>query len=385
MKQLVILLILGGIAGYFHIFSFLNQTFLVTDLLRHEFEICDANPLVQPFESSERFSCFRKSIVAIVKRYGLRIGVEVVKEYAATENGTYLQGQRCHALAHEVGNAAARMGVPSEALMKDCVGMCVDSQSATTVTGMDLGCLNGAAHTWVLLQPDIRLVSKKCAIQGVSDDVADGCYHGLGHGLSELYGDDIKKEIQECEKIPVAHGRYQCAHAVFMEKTALFTTSKNIVFDPVSYCQTLPKEIKDSCDEFTGFLVYSQKRDVNNAFDSCKFAADFIRPQCLNRIGEAVYKSTLSADAILGCMNALSYTDKKLCVTGFVRASIDTVNDAFGATALAACQSLPEEFRQVCFGDAGKILQLRYGAGIRVLACNTIRTDEARLACISSL
>jgi hypothetical protein len=286
-------------------------------------------------------------------------------------------------MAHVVGESAAAMGATPSEILTQCVGLCTVASDAIPVEGLDLGCINGAAHTWVLRSEHIEQASQYCQFASIDESVRDGCFHGLGHGLSERYQGNLTLEIEECAKLPTDRGRFQCAHAVFMESQVL-PLSRSIPMLPTEYCHTLVPEIAKSCYEFAGFMEHGQRQDVSRALHTCNQVPQDQMDSCSTRVGESIYLLRRNVSDIASCLVA-SESQSKACLTGFISRTIDTIDDRYGDQAFLACQSFAAEQKTQCFAMAGNILQERYGLKIKERSCLSISGQEERFACQGGL
>lgn len=354
----------------------------LTSVLRARLISCENDETTNTFDGSPRQRCYNRELVSMVRSYGIASTIRSLKSYMKTPQGTYLQGMRCHAMAHEIGNAAAQSGMPSDVLMTQCIGLCDIGEGRNPVEGIDLGCMNGAGHTWVLMSADIQDAFAKCAIPSIPDAVKEGCYHGIGHGLHERYGADIKSAVSQCLLLPNKEARYQCAHAVFMERQPTSFT-RHIPFDLVLYCRELPTEVGTSCFEFIGFMQYSYTHDAYQALRICDAVLESMQSGCRNRVGEAIY--TLNDDIVdvHQCADASAMYAND-CVTGFTRTIIDDVNDTRGNRAIRACETLPEGLQSHCYAVIGETLLARYGEGIRRRTCGVISSPTYMDICMKA-
>ena len=353
----------------------------LTSVLRAKFVSCEQAQMVGVYEGSPQQRCFNKQLVSMVKAYGISSTITALRSYMKTPNGSHLQGMRCHAMAHEIGNAAARFGTPSDVLMTQCIGLCDFGQGTRPVEGIDLGCMNGAGHTWVLMNPDVGDAFGKCAVPSIPDSVRQGCYHGIGHGLSERYGVDFVSAVNQCLELPNKDARYQCSHAIFMEPRLGTQSEKSI--DLVSYCESLPPEVRASCFEFAGFMRYTNTLDVDVGLDICEKVPQDLQSPCRNRVGEALYAIHNSVTDVLKCGQASNQRSDD-CISGFVRTIIDDVNDTQGDLALSSCDLVSESQKLRCYQKVGETLNSRYGNAIRNAACHRITVVPYRNVCLKA-
>lgn len=353
----------------------------VPSLLRSRLVDCERYENTYVFDESPRHRCYVQALVSMVKSYGIARTISSLRSYIHTANGNYLQGMRCHALAHEIGNVAARMGTPSEVLMNQCTGLCDFGQGREPVDDIDMGCLNGAGHTWVLMSSAIEEAFAKCAVPSIPLSLKQGCYHGIGHGLREKYGVDVQMAITQCLRMPNDQAQYQCAHAIFME-SPIANAQIGLPADIPSYCKHLPNSVSESCYEFIGFMEYSREMNVAVALQLCDHAPDSTQSLCRLRVGEAIFTVRYMPNDIDQCVRAFSKSQIADCVRGFIRTSVDNVNDVLGESALRACQALPNDEQKECYRVLGEMLFLRFGDISRQQTCRSIHVEQYRQACL---
>lgn len=381
---LICILLYGGgvLVGLSSIPQIVSRSpFFVVNQMQ-QFRACEFSSVRSTYISSDKEQCYIKTLVSMVKRFGVRNAIDVFRMYVATPEGVFLTGQRCHALAHEVGNTAVRQGVSPHTLLTECKGMCDTSISFQTVGGLDLGCLNGAGHSWVLLDATVLEVAKNCLDPDVDTDAQDGCFHGIGHGLTEKYNGIIPLAIDECRTLPLSRARFQCAHAIFMEKQSKLVKGNEMI-DPYLYCLTLPPEMATSCFEFAGYISYSQTKNVSVALNHCRNAPADTKRLCLERVGESLYEERFAQEDVSDCFGSVDTDSAHRCLYGYIRASIDHINDAYGTFALASCTKLPkDQQREQCYLYAGQVMSVRYGKDKWATACGTIPEERFRLLCL---
>lgn len=372
----------GTLVGAGKVSFFTLHSPFISKFLQSRLAVCEKLPAAYVFDGSDKDHCYVTALVTMVRQYGLAVTAGTLRGYMSTNTGHYLQGQRCHAFGHEMGNEAVRSGISPHELFTQCIGMCSVASGTNTIEGLDLGCMNGAAHTWVLLNPDIREVEKICDDPTISQDIREGCYHGIGHGLSERYGGDVIREIDACKTLVNGRAQYQCAHAVFMEKQALLTHD-GLPVNPSSYCLTLPTDMEPSCFEFAGFMEYSLTGgDVPQSLAVCDRVPSDMQSLCRNRVGQSAYLVRQHSQDVLSCLVA-DVIKRNDCMDGFVQVSIDTVNDVYGDHAFPSCALLPSMYQNRCYMKVGQVLRDRDGQSLRVSACHTVPDPEHQKACLS--
>jgi hypothetical protein len=377
MRKFFILLVF--IAGLFTGFMGVFPTVFLPSMLQVRLVHCESLSSQEKYLGSKIEHCYNDTLVDMVKQFGLKSSVETVRGYMKSSSGSLLEGQRCHALAHEIGNAAAKTNISPYTLLSECTDMCKSKTGVETVSGLDLGCANGAAHTWVLLGKSVESAVENCNGSNMPDNIQEGCFHGIGHGLIEKYGGNIVEAVSDCIKLPSPNARYQCAHAIFMSTSARMESGGRFA-STVSYCDSLPSDIRQSCFEFAGFIAYFQTKQAPDVSITCNQIAGEMRRFCLQRGGEALYLSRNDTRDIGNCF----FVDDEAvydCIIGFVRVSVDNVNDYFGSDAYTACHMIPFSHQGFCFGQTGIILEKRYGKDVRRKFCDDIKDKRLSSAC----
>ncbi len=331
---------------------------------------CEKKPYDEiQFDHSERSSCYKLTVAGMVRDEGLGITINTLKTYMQSDEGKFLDGRRCHDLGHGIGIEAVKKGVPSKEILTECADWCVG------------GCLNGAAHVYVLTdhQPD-ELVSF-CNVDGVGENLKRMCYHGLGHGYMETNSADITKTMNFCEQIPSEMGQYECGHAAVMDYALLYTAPvRTIPEDIVGFCDSKKKVFQPSCYEFVGFLAYSRTVDTKDSFVACKKIPAEFKENCQERIGEA-YFSILGRDPekiVKGCEIG---TGEELdrCMEGAVRSSIYGADSSFGGLGAKFCSLLQNKTsRIICFEFLGGEIEAVHGQERRTETCNQLFGEDKK-------
>lgn len=325
---------------------------------------CEKNPYDEiSFDGSERSTCYQSTVGKLIDEYGLKTAIGSLKGYMLTEQGKLLEGRRCHDLGHWIGIEAVKKGVPNKEILTECADWCIG------------GCLNGAAHVYVLTGHQPNELVEFCNVDGVSENLQRMCYHGLGHGYMENSNADVSKTMDFCEKIPIEMGQYECGHAAVMDYALLYTAPvRTIPEDIVGFCDNKQKVFQPSCYEFVGFLAYSRTVDTKDSFKACRRIPVSFRQKCEERIGEA-YFSILQRDPekiIKGCEIGIG-EEIDNCIVGAVRSSIYGSDSSFGDLGIKFCSATTSEVsRGKCFKFLGGEIVSVHGQERRLAACNKL-------------
>lgn len=325
---------------------------------------CEKDPYDEiSFDSSSRSNCYQSAVRLLIENYDLRAAINGLKEYMETEQGKLLDGRRCHDLGHGIGIEAVKKGVPSREILTECADWCVG------------GCLNGAAHVYVLTDHTPKELVEFCDVEGIEEKSKRMCYHGLGHGYMENFKADISRAMDFCEKIPQEVGQYECGHAAVMDYALLYSAPvRTIPEDIVGFCEARQKVFRPSCYEFVGFLAYSRTVNTKDSFEACRKIPKEYRQNCTQRIGEA-YFSILQRDPdkiVAGCEvgNGIEIDE---CMEGSVRSSIYGADSSFGGLGSILCGKLSnKDSRSACYKYLGGEIEAVHGQERRQKTCNKL-------------
>lgn len=335
---------------------------------------CESHPHESlTFESSTRYHCYEQTIGGIGRRYGVHASVGALKAYMETPAGNLLQGARCHAIGHTIGETAVARHDSSQEILTTCKDFC------------GFGCLNGAAHAWILLNGNVMAAETFCKSAEVSEDVKNGCFHGIGHGVAEYANLNIEKGLALCDQLKDKDAQFQCGHAVIMDvRHVSLPASGTLPSDIVHFCVGLSDTYRPSCDIFAGFLEYGLTHNASSAFSVCARVPSAVSRDCNERIGEALLMASIkdTTKIFRGCNAATDTNALRSCLFGSLRASIDGPDSFAGEAAFRLCASVSKDVRNQCFTYAGGLLVQRYGSIQRAQACAILPSAE-RMACLS--
>jgi hypothetical protein len=339
---------------------------------------CEREDVGMEYFESVFERCYTQQLVKLIKQYGLAMAIQTFSRYMESPKGASLSGQRCHALAHEIGNTAAKTGEDPHTIFTQCKDMCSTLENPEIILGIDLGCMNGAAHTWVLLSRSFEEAIQKCDDRTVSQEVREGCYHGLGHGLYEQFGGDVIPAVSNCLTITDPKGQYQCSHAIFMERPQ--GKGSGLPQDVGSYCASLPQSVSPSCFAFAGAMEYLRSGDIHRAQTWCRRNDNVAPEECLLRTGEALYISAYDPADIARCF--VGNNQDQVCTQGFLRAAANTVRDVFGNEAMRACSFVPQGSWKNCVQQVIDQVTNLYGKDVATALCAALETEVERKACM---
>lgn len=194
--------------------------------------------------------------------------------------------KKCHDYAHEIGHEAF-----------DIFGFAVSIAHA----GTDI-CAGGYTHGILehYFASDTRLgETPERACDGIDEKKRGSCFHGVGHGLMFLYGDDITKSLEKCETLGDKKWKNRCAEGVFMELYAgdprhaggQVKYDINDLFAPCAASHTGSAGYVCGFYSGLGYLRYHDE-DYSGALSACKAGGGYAR-MCITGVGREVAKRYL--------------------------------------------------------------------------------------------
>ena len=187
-----------------------------------------------------------------------------------------------------------------------------------------------------------------CDDLGNTDDTVKGaCVHGLGHGFTLLFPDNLTSALDLCNTIyKDAASRFYCASGVFMQRDLDRGAQDAQSANPLYPCDTFT-DIPAACYAFKiTRLVYEQNYQDDDIIKLCLSLPTHERRGCFMGYGFHNYIPLLENPELLGELCGTGDTnDKKMCIDGAVLQA--TLFDQYNLQ--PACESLTDnELRQWC-------------------------------------
>ncbi len=272
----------------------------------------------------------RDPLVATVEREGPEAALALLRQRIADPAVAGI----CHALVHEVGQAArAKLGT-DEALRTD-----------DDICGS--GYTHGIIETSFAEMGDPAVASKTfCPPKQAK------CFHGLGHGLMFALANDVPRSIALCDALAERSDRIQCAEGVFMEN---FNTDESVhrtaylrTDDPFFPCRDQAEPYKGVCAFYAPrYYVRLHPQAYKEALAWCATLPKGPADGCAKGVGSVTAKQHIN-DPLLaqdvcegGAADQVGY-----CVQGAV--SYVIVHHASVAKGQEFCDALHDEHRAGC-------------------------------------
>lgn len=343
--MIVLLLIFLIFAHFYNLNSFSGK-----DNKDVSFKKCENIPMKGDFMSSSKYGCYLNSLRKSVKLYGFVKTAQAFDQYINQTDQVDIRGA-CHSWAHELGETAVRDGASGNEIINYCVHTCLD------------GCFNGAGHAYVATHSDLSDVNNFCNPENMQVDnkKKDTCFHGIGHGLVDIFGTNIAKDIGYCDLITDKEGKAQCSHAIFMMFNSLPISRIQVDEIPenmVDFCDRLNPSYQNYCYDFSGYLTYGKTKDIKKAFINCNGVPDKNRLECFRRIGDILYLMDPRKEPNLLAQQCKIGTQEEVlwCSLGIGKLLITDANSP-PEKSFEVCSSFEGELKLSCYKELGEQLE----------------------------
>jgi hypothetical protein len=194
-----------------------------------------------------------------------------------------------------------------------------------------------------------------CIVDGVRRYSFDNfnCIHGLGHGLTLRYAQDIFQALPWCDRFSDSWDQQSCYGGVFMQNIVADQVeggAVNIKRDDLVYpCNAVVKAQKTQCYQLVpDNVLNAMKWDTSAAFAICDTIETGYSRICYRGMGRNFSGASLldPVRTLRLCQTATTAIGLEECIGGAVSNAVDDTHKADKATAL--CQIVPTELQASC-------------------------------------
>jgi hypothetical protein len=227
--------------------------------------------------SIDSIPCMRKEMPFLLQKWSVRSLLLALDRHQATSERLELVRARCHDIAHLIGETDVKV--------KKDIGRTLQSCSATCASG----CFHGAIQGWVSQGHSIVSPLSMC---DVSAQNISACFHGVGHGLADMFGSDIKKALTYCDE-GTQEGRASCANGILMElyQPGLLTPSRlSLPPNHPDWCSGLAPPYDHVCYSHAGVYAYKQGEDnLEYGIAMCQKVPTKHQGDCFGEMAKKLY------------------------------------------------------------------------------------------------
>jgi len=188
------------------------------------------------------------------------------------------------------------------------------------------------------------------------------CLHGLGHGLTEMYGYDVSTAVNRCDEFDSRLEQLSCSKGVFMENIMEFMRidsgafNDNDIFFP---CNAVQEKYAPSCYHYQASYILLKKDSLSDSFKEC----DRILPQEFVKYCYYGMGRELTAFAFQDKDNAISkcigeqFEYPSFCLAGIL---LTFVNNRGTDEGFEFCSMIPDEYKFECYDGIGKWILMKH-------------------------
>ncbi len=299
-----------------------------------------------------RITCYQLNLTPVASAGKVRMAMGTLDELGKMDESVRRDG---HVLAHAIGIAAGKRSRDITASFPQC------SESFQS------GCYHGIIQAYFSGLDSIGATETNALCQPFRQNPADRwmrfqCVHGMGHGLTMLYGHELPRGLAGCDLLTDDWDRHSCYGGAFMENIVNVqmphhpaselanNSASDHVHDsmegmegmagmahtsptfkpldpanPLYPCSALPDRYLTACYEMqTSVMLYENHGDIASAARSCDTAPVKMRATCYVSLGRDVssYSGQNHAEAIRMCsLGTEKY--QPWCYYGLVKNIID--------------------------------------------------------------
>lgn len=215
-------------------------------------------------KDSAKFTCYGNYFASIVHTLD---PAYALKELISIQSSDLFAAKTCHELTHIIGEEAyAKYGSVTKASTfgsNFCYSGYYHGVMENYMSKFDDAKLAALMPTICKMDPSGRYT------QGYYD-----CVHGLGHGVTIRFDNDVFKALPYCDLLKTDFDRNACYNGAFMQNILVDGISHKAVDvkpdDPVYPCDAVPERQKDACYLIqTSYILQIVQGDVARAFAVC--------------------------------------------------------------------------------------------------------------------
>src|SRR5579859_490120 len=321
------------------------------------------------YQDEARSTCYSELLSNRLRQHGVADAVATLDALAAADPDV---AEHAHEFAHGIG-------IEAFSVSPDIVNTftaCGD--------GFSSGCRHGVIQAYFesrdqVTQPEVEALCQPFKQSGMSRWVLFQCVHGMGHGLTMLYGHDLPRALKDCDLLADGWDRESCYGGAFMESVINATAphhpatmlamhshhhmSAGSAFkaldpaDPLYPCSIMADRYLHACYQMqTSVMLNLNHGDIGDAAKSCERAPAQVRAICFQSLGRDITsyaKPPRDPQKTADMCHEASEPNRPACYFGAVKALVDWT--ATTPAAFAFCGLVANEAGgQTCYHALGE-------------------------------
>jgi hypothetical protein len=291
----------------------------------------------------ETFGCYARGFAKIVDEQNPTVALERLDALSKTD--TYVL-RTCHPLAHEIGHLAyakyKSVTIAARYALETCWSGYYHGLMESYITKFDDGQLRDRMNSICTQDP-----SHPYSLSYYN------CWHGLGHGLTIRFGQDIFHALRFCNVVHHRWERESCYSGVFMQNIVANGSGMHRSIDlkrsdPIYPCDVVTEQEKPSCYLMqTSYVLQVENWNIPVAFGICNHVEARYVGTCYRSMGRDISGAALLAPGrIVAQCNLGAAAHRWECIAG---AAANAVYDRHGrALADALCRRVRPADRAAC-------------------------------------
>jgi hypothetical protein len=295
-------------------------------------------------EGREDLPCYDVFYTNYVQQYGVPAAfADLKKRYESTAS---VRGE-CHQITHVIGRMGAKLA--------GGVGEAFSQGDAMCWSGFYHGVMEGILEEVGIeaLPEKLNTVCSSIPGKEVYSFGYYNCVHGLGHGVMQLYENDLPESLAVCGTLDGEWERSSCAGGVFMENIMIEDRGGVSEYlkseDPVYPCNAVADEYKGDCYLMqTSHMLTAFDEDFSKVFAACDGVEILHRGTCYQSVGrDASGRSISDAEQTKNtCMLGRDRFAQENCIVGAVKDFVSYFHSDVESKQL--CTLLQPDLRKVC-------------------------------------
>lgn len=295
-------------------------------------------------EGREDFACFDVFYTDLVNREGITAAFLDLKTRYASSTAVV---NECHQLTHVIGRAGSALSAG--------VGDAFAKGDAMCWSGYYHGVMEEILDEVGLEELPEKLNTVCSDIPGKSEYSFSyyNCVHGLGHGIMQLYEDDVPQSLAMCETLDGSWEQSSCYGGVFMENIMIAERGGISDYlkkeDPEYPCNAIEGKYKNDCYTMqTSYMLHAYEEDFTKVFATCDTVLYEYRGTCYQSLGrDASGRSISDAEKTKAtCMLGRDTFAQENCIVGAVKDFISYFHSDVEVKEL--CAILRPDLGKVC-------------------------------------
>lgn len=370
----------------------------------------DIRPLVEAAErrcgglnSADEEGCYEEVLLAHLEDEGVAETLRLLEAIGSVDPEVERTG---HMYVHSIGITAYGNNPNWEETFEQCTEL------------YQSGCYHGVIQARFMEMGEVTAQDVNDLCASYKDDAADRfvlfqCLHGMGHGLTMLYGHDLPVALESCDYLTTDWDRQSCYGGGFMENIMNFTSPHHMVADlsntadaeqddgmadhehmasewpgidaedPLFPCSVMEERYLPQCYVMqTSAILWLNEWDIEAAAATCLTAPQNMHWMCIMSLGRDIAGHVVGdhEKGLRECEKADAAL-RSWCHVGFVKNLIDVTARTEGAFAFCTLLEDPTS-RKACYQAIGEQLYvLRATDEERVAECEVVTGDD-RASCL---